>query len=459
MGNRWWLVASREVQENLRTRAFWIGIFVFPAILVLSVAVPPLLDEARSARTYAVLDPSGWLLEEIDRRISEDDRARFERVPLPGGSEEEVVDELNRHIASGDLFAYFILPEDPLGAASAESEELALAHGVSGRYLAGNLTDDGLRRWFSTLASEAVQERRLETASVDPEIARWIAQPVGFEVRRISTGGQEEEVEAQDLVRQWAPVAFVYLLWIAIFSVSQMLLTNTIEEKSHRIIEVLLSSISPLELMAGKILGIATTGLIMVGTWIAFFFLVVRFGPGLLGVELGVDLGQIASDPIYVGSFLVYFLLGYFFYATLFVGIGAVCNSLKEAQNLQTPVTLLLMVPLFTMVPVAQDPNGPLARGLSYLPPFTPFIMMNRAAGPPRSFEYLATTALLLAAIAIILWSTAKIFRIGILMTGKPPRPREILRWLRAPVGVVPAASSRTDDASAIKRPEIEGDG
>lgn len=434
------LVARRELLENIRTKTFWIGILVFPVILVFAVVVPALLEGGKSTRSYAVVDHSGWLLDAIDQRTarleidgaegqSEDHGSvahrRFRRVEVQGEGE-SLLAELNRRVAEGELFAYFVLGEDPVQS------------GEDNRYVSSNLTDDELRRWFSGLASDAVRERRLAAEQMDPEIVRWVQESLKFEAKRIASSGEEEEVQAKDLIREWAPVAFVYLLWISIFTISQMLLTNTIEEKSNRIMEVLLSSLSPVQLMAGKILGIAATGLIMIGSWIGFFFLAVKVIPLLLGLDLDFDLGIIATDPVYLVSFVVYFILGYLLFSTLFVGIGSLCNSLKEAQNLQIPVTFLLMIPLFAMIPVAQDPNGMLAKVLSYIPPFTPFVMMNRAAGPPSPFEYVATTLLLLLSIAASLWATAKVFRIGILMTGKPPRLFEVLKWLRAPVGIVP---------------------
>jgi ABC-type Na+ efflux pump permease subunit len=108
---------------------------------------------------------------------------------------------------------------------------------------------------------------------------------------------------------------------------------------------------------------------------------------------------------------------------------------------------VLLFIPLATMMPIGKDPNGTLAKVMSFIPPFTPFVMMNRAAGPPSLLEYVLTTLLLLAAIAAALLGAAKIFRIGVLMTGKPPRLGEILRWLRAPVGQVPVAKGEEQAA------------
>jgi len=551
MSKKAFLVALREFHENVRTKTFWIGIFVFPLILTLAMVVPSLLEGTKDVRRYAVVDHSDWLLEEVERRAAMPDlekvfratleryreggkkfeelpevlreiaprlekameflgsataadeeklqeiedlaieqvamvmtritgvegaairsqlpqeaidslnsqreairrwweelppeeaedfgsqisKGRYVRVEAPGEGE-DAIGELNRWVADGDLFGYFVIGADPV-----ESSE-------GSRYVSTNLTDEDLREWFEYHATAAVRERRLAQREIEPEVAQWLQEPLDFELKRIAESGEEEEVAAEDRVRQWAPVVFVYLLWIAVFSIAQMLLTNTVEEKSNRIMEVLLSSISPVELMAGKIAGIAMTGLTVVLSWVVFFFLAVQLIPRLMGIEIGFNLGVIAADPIFLTSFVGYFLLGYLLFAALLVGIGAVCNSLKEAQNLMTPVTLVLFVPLLTMVPVGQDPNGTLARVLSYIPPLTPFVMMNRAAGPPSTLDYVLTTILLLVTIAAVLWGAAKIFRIGILMTGKPPKVGEILKWLKAPVGTVPERKALAEPAS-----------
>ena len=534
-----WLVAEREVLENFRTKAFWIGIFMFPVILTLAFVVPAWLETTKSARLYTVVDQSGWLLDEVDQRaampdlekvfrhvmeVKDEDPNAFEALPeslrqlgvqlqaginfaagqrddltaeeleekiiegfaatisglsgprgealkkmvpaqamaelealrdsvrdwwqaLPaeeadafGGAVtkdryvrveapelegDELLQELSRKVLAEELFAYFVIDDDPVHA------EKAI------KYVSANLTDEDLRSWFGDLASSVVRDRRLTEREIDPQVAQWVQEPLKFDLKKAGSDG-DEAVDAQARVRQWAPAVFVYLLWMAVFSISQMLLTNTIEEKSNRIMEVLLSSISPLQLMVGKIVGIALTGLTMVVAWVLFFVGLVKGLPLIMNLDMGFDLSGIAADPFFLVSFVAYFVAGYLFYAAILVAIGSVCNSLKEAQNLMGPVTVLMMVPLMTMVPIAQDPNGSLAQILSFIPLFTPFVMMNRAAGPPALWEYVATTALLLLSVAMVMWAAAKIFRIGILMTGKPPKPSEILRWIRVPVGVVP---------------------
>lgn len=511
------LVAFREFLENVRTKSFWIGIFLFPVMLTLMVVVPELLDRVKGSRSHTVVDRSGWLLEAVQHEILVADLVEllrlaarrhraggteFAELPEPlrgvapaaaalnpihvpaaarlmidpaagsGGLPDSVAAalrvgapavltwwgsvapaaarrlsaqlsraryvftpadtaarnveaELDRAVGRGELFAYFVIGPDPL------------TDNTGSRYVSKNLTDEELRDWFGGMASAVVRQRRLDQEGIAPATAQWIQAPLAFEERRVTAAGEQAEVGRADTLRQWAPVVFVYLLWISVFTIAQMLLTNTIEEKSNRLMEVLLSSVSPVELMAGKIAGIAITGLTVVASWVVFFVAGVKLLPRLMNSPARMDFSALLGEPIYLASFVAYFLLGYLLYAALLVGIGSVCNTLKEAQNLMTPVILLLMVPLFSMVPIGKDPNGSLAQVLSYVPPFTPFVMMNRAAGPPTLTEYVATTALLLVSIALALWAAAKVFRVGILLTGKPPTPREILRWIRAPVGVV----------------------
>jgi len=345
--------------------------------------------------------------------------------------------QLNKLISDEYLFAYFIIGPDPIRDSNGS------------KYISKNLTDKDLLNWFGGYVSRQIRKDRLRQEDIEQNISNWIQQPLIFEGIQISRDGEEEQVSTDDVVYQWAPVVFVYLLWISILINTQMLLTNTIEEKSNKLIEVLLSSISPIELMAGKILGIAATGLTIIGTWVLMILSFLVFLPLSLDIALPFDLSTAASDPWFLASFLMYFILGYLLYAAILVGLGSVCNSLKEAQNLMLPVQLVQMIPIIVMVPIGRDPNGLLAQILSYIPPLTPFVMMNRAAAPPTTYEYVVTTLLLLVSIAAALWAAAKIFRIGILLTGKPPSVTEIFRWLRAPVA--PESEAADSVKSAMK--------
>lgn len=334
---------------------------------------------------------------------------------LPGDEQQK---RLGQMVKQGSLFAYFVIGADPARTLD------------DFRYVSNNFTDDSLRSWYGAAATRVVQELRIAAAGIPKELAAQLKEEVRFAQKQSDETGETKDVTAADKAGGFAPVAFVYLLWIAVFTAAQMLLTNTVEEKSNRIIEVLLSSVSPGQLMAGKIWGIGATGLTLTISWVLC---------GVGGLWLAgrlipdADLSIFASvrDPLYLASFVAYFLCGYLLYAAILVGLGSVTNSLKEAQNLLQPVFLVLIVPLISMMFIVQEPNGLVAKVLSYIPLFTPFVMMNRAGGPPEVWEYLVTGVLLLASVWFAFRAAGRIFRIGVLMTGNPPRLREILGWLR----------------------------
>jgi ABC-2 type transport system permease protein len=325
---------------------------------------------------------------------------------------------LGQMVKQGQLFGYFVIGKDPL----TSLEDF--------RYVSNNFTDESVRNWYGAAATKVVQRLRIEKAGIASDVAAKLREEVRFAQKQSDETGATKDVTVADKAGGFAPVAFVYLLWIAVFTAAQMLLTNTVEEKSNRIIEVLLSSVSPGELMAGKIWGIGATGMTLTLSWVAC-----AFGGYLIAEQTiqGLDLSMFASvkDPLYLISFIVYFFFGYLLYAAILVGLGSVCNSLKEAQNLLQPVFILLIVPLVSMMFVVQEPNGIVAKVLSYVPLFTPFLMMNRAGGPPELYEYAITSVLLLASVWFAFKAAGKVFRVGVLMTGNPPKLKEIFGWLR----------------------------
>jgi len=328
---------------------------------------------------------------------------------------------LNHALAREELLGYFVIPEDPVASA------------VGAQYVTRTLTNPELRLWYERWVTDVIRDRRIREENIAPAVADWIQSPVRFAALQLTDEGAETEVGLEDTLAQWAPVAFVYLLWISIFAVTQMLLTNTVEEKSNKLVEVLLSSIAAVDLMAGKIVGIAATGLTIVATWLVIFIVMALALPHWLDAPMTVDLAKLVDNPLYLSSFVVYFLLGYLFYAALLCSLGSLASNLKEAQNLMMPVQLCLIVPLLVMIPIGRDPGGWLAVTLSWFPPLTPFVMMNRAAFPPGIATYLGTTLLLLVSIWLALRLAARIFETGILMSGKPPRIRQLLRLLRGP--------------------------
>jgi len=519
------LVAWREYVENAKTKGFWIGIFVMPAILFFSAQVPIWLEQkATPTRYYVLVDQSKDLERTIESTVENGhqqrvlealrDYARKNSVPatnsMNNASAADPLSEfseanpraLENFVAKGGKESFLATlktglrtgasefkeprrlfqPVTPPASVNRDADLSTLAEALK-PYLRGEqkIEANGQEVELSAaiLIPRDIEKRIVRPARstlpaanspaplLDHQIQYWSAnasefrlreeveQAVNKEIRRREylargmDGAAIQEVEQThapftslspkkekgketlstiDTVKQWAPSAFVYLLWLSIFVIIQMLLNNTIEEKSNRIIEVLLSSVTPGELMMGKLFGIAAIGLTMIGVWMLSLFGILSWKTGGPS-ELAGQVLLVLKGSNLVPLFSIYFLLGYLMYAALILSVGSVCNTIKEAQSYMGVLTMFMMIPLLTMTFIPKDPNGTLARVLSWIPLYTPFTMMNRATADPPLIDLVGTFVLLVATAILALWMTGKIFRIGILRTGQPPRVIEMIRW------------------------------
>ncbi|MBI3820227.1 MAG: ABC transporter permease [Planctomycetes bacterium] len=322
-----------------------------------------------------------------------------------------------------NLFALVIIPANITNVKQAQVFKGA-------EYWCSNLTDADLKEEIERALENEIHKRMFEKSGITPDAVSSIQKTsVALAGKDPKKAAGSEKVTDEDTIRQWAPVGAVYLLWVAIFTVAQMLLNNTTEEKQSRVIEVLLSSVTPTELMFGKLIGIAAVGLTMVGAWIGSFIFILKSGMAV-DSKFITALTDVIGTPELLLAFAGYFVLGYLLYAGAFLAVGAVVNTLKEAQNLMAPIMLVMSVPLFTMVFIAKEPNGTLAKVLSWVPLYTPFVMMNRAAASPPMADVVGTLILLFLSVVFSIWFSGKIFRIGILRTGQPPKFMELLGWL-----------------------------
>jgi ABC-2 type transport system permease protein len=455
------LVALREFSDHVKTKGFWIGILMLPIILFLSFKVPMMLDEmARPMRFFVVDDPHGKYQTIIDDAIQADydrrsglaylawteqkkadpkiddykaPRKLYRSVPMPSGidtSDAEHVRAGLKPYLLGDatidvdgtprkLFALVIVPE-----------KLEKIRDYT-EFWCTNLADEGLKNLIAEGLAKDLQARELATLGVDAkEIHRIDKIDVKLAGKDPSKEEGKESVSDAESYRQMAPAAFVYLLFVAIMTVAQMLLSSTIEEKSNRIVEVLLSTVTPWELMLGKLLGVAASGLTMLVAWVLSAIMMFKwFVAG--GSSIAGQVFQLVFVPGMLLPFVLYFVLGYLLYAGLILALGSTCNTLKDAQNFMAPIMVVLMLPVLSMMFIVRDPNGTLAHIMSWIPVFTPFAMMNRIAGSPPMIDVIGTTVMLVITIALVIWISGRIFRVGILRTGQPPKLLELLQFVR----------------------------
>ncbi|TAJ13003.1 MAG: ABC transporter permease, partial [Planctomycetota bacterium] len=395
------LVAGREYGENVRTKGFIIGLLFFPLMLWAGIRVPQFLaDKATPTRYYVVVDRSNdlgevvrahvgmqearrveiekkkWMdktlaLPEAKRKPFVEPKARWVEVPLPSEAANLDADGLKaalRPYLVGDkkldvagkpseLFALVTLPED-FAKRKAGAEFWSI-----------NLADDDLKDEVEAGLERELRRREFVAKGMQPDEVKRISDiEVKVEAKNPKKAEGDQEVKTEDRIRQWAPAGFVYLLFVGIMTVAQMLLNNTVEEKSNRIVEVLLSSVTSTELMTGKLVGIAGVGFTMFASWFTTGAIVLRlsFGPEVDSVARMIF--TVIFTPQFIGAFAIYFTMAYLLYASVFLAIGAMCNTLKDAQNFMGPVVMVMMVPVLTMMFIPKDPNGTLATVLSWVP-------------------------------------------------------------------------------------------
>lgn len=231
------------------------------------------------------------------------------------------------------------------------------------------------------------------------------------------------ESKSQNELAQILPFFFFVLLLMSVMSGGQYLLMSTIEEKSTRVMEVLLSAISPTQLLLGKIIGQGAVGLIILLLY------------GGMGVIAADTFDLLALIPVRLLLWVVlYFFMAYAFFASLMAAAGSAVSDIREAQALVSPIMMLLMLPFFLWLPISQNPMGVLATSASFFPPLTPFIMVLRMCQPGVTiplWQLIATTVAGLLGVAFMVYAAVKIFRVGVLMYGKPPSFWGLLKWIR----------------------------
>jgi ABC-2 type transport system permease protein len=220
---------------------------------------------------------------------------------------------------------------------------------------------------------------------------------------------------------------FIMILYMTILLWGIAVQRSIIEEKNNRVVEVLLSSLRATDLMGGKILGVGSVGLTQYAIWAVFAVVLSTYG-----MSMGAFSNLSAFSPTTLIFFVVYYLLGFLFYATLFASIGSVCNSDQEAQQMQTPVVMCLIFTILIPMAILQNPDGVFATVVSLIPFFAPIVMFMRInILTPPAWQIALSIAILMVSILISGRLAAKIFRVGILMYGKRPSLPEMIKWLR----------------------------
>jgi len=419
------MVLRREYLQSVQQRAFWIGTLAFPLLMVLMFALPIFLSQVNPERQkkIVVIDATGRIAGPIEAELSrlnlKNGQPEFvvESV-TPGPSVEETRQGLEPRVLDGDLYGILTVGGD---LDATDNYHIYLKY-------TGDV--ETIRKLQNTLES-AVVGARLEASAIGMDRATLdsMMAPIDLKCFQVSASGEARE---RGFVQVYlATYAFVFLLYFMLYFYGFSMTRGILQEKSNKIMEVLLGSMTSDQLMTGKILGIGLVGLTQVVIYMAT--------AGVLRVvalsrsgrsDIGEVLGSLTPDKLIY--FALFYVLGYFMFTSMFAVVGAVCKTEQETVYFQMPVLMGLLIPLLTTVFFVKHPDSTAAVVLSLIPLFTPMLMFMRISVlTPPFWQIALSIVLMIGAIFLLFRGAAKVFRVGMLMQGKRPTIPEIIRWAR----------------------------
>ena len=415
-------VAQREYIETVKTKTFILGIVMVPFIIggIIFFTSRMSRDKTgpRPTVNVAVTDLSNELAAEIKASFDKYNQTNPDRqiqvYMLETQEDSETIENEGRSkLRQGQVDAYVVLDKDIL-------EGSGKIHLYTYKPKASNID---IFWTIENFFRKAVVNQRYKMQNLSQELLAKLQHVPIERVEMGSADGQDRvQRETDRVIKMMVPFFFMYLIFMGIVGTGQHMISSVIEEKTSRVIEVLLSALSPFQLMAGKILGLGGIGLTVVSLWAGAAYLTARWQ--------GLSIDITAELALY---FAIYYILGFLLFSSILAAVGSICNTIKETQSLMMPIMMVFIIPLLSWMKIVQSPDGTLARVLSFLPPLTPMVMILRLSAGSDIWivEIFASIVLLVAAVLAAMWIAAKVFRTGVLMYGKRPGLWEVCRWLR----------------------------
>ncbi|MGC2475501.1 MAG: ABC transporter permease [Candidatus Sulfotelmatobacter sp.] len=423
-----WIILKREYLERVRTRTFLVLTLLAPAIMTALMILPAKLATMGEKAQHFVIVAS-------TQQFGETVRQQLMSEPM-GGEEAEAEGSATQR-----------KPEDQyvidVDTNSTETEQASLRDKVSNRDIDGFLwlTDDAIaahkvdwdtremagsreKSWIGDAVNRIVKQQELAKAGLPSAQSQELLTPVKVESVRIEHG---REAKGSGNGRFLEIVVMVMLIYVAVLLYGISVMRSVLEEKTSRIIEVLLSSASSTELMTGKLLGVGLVGLTQIVVWTVMAGVI-----ALPSLAAQPNFSELQISPLVMISFVLYFLFGYLLYSTMYATIGAITTTEQEGQQLQFLIVMPLVLSVFMLAPVLRTPDSAVVVWLSMVPFFSPIVMYARiVVQTPPLWQIALSLVLMVATIAGLVVLCARIYRIGVLIYGKRPTLPEILKWLK----------------------------
>ncbi|MCB1151775.1 ABC transporter permease, partial [bacterium] len=391
-------IIRREYLERVKSKGFVISTLLIPFLMSLTIVVPMLMSEkVEEHHAVAVLDPEGGWFEALDQVIKTSYEGKVDLVPirLEGRPVEEGIADIEDMIRTKAVDGGLVF-------GSGLQQEPRLRYYV--KSVSAGLASETLR----PAVSQILRQARFTEKGVDPGLVAYVMERPQWERLTVSDKGDTVVRDERAVVSMG--FTMIMILYMMVLMYGQQTLTGVIDEKTSRVVEVILSSVPSWQLMLGKILGIGGAGLTQILIWTGSLY-----AASLRGIQLaGFSIDTSVLPPVVLVSFLVFFVLGFLLFSAIYAGVGALCNTIQEAQQFATPVMMFIILPMLMMTLVMKQPDAPVAVVLSLIPMFTPILMFMRVImeTPPLwqiglSWVLMGVTILLFARLS------GKLFRVG----------------------------------------------
>jgi ABC-2 type transport system permease protein len=417
------LIIRREFRERVASRSFLIGTILFPLLMVGLMLLPRIIGSRGAERTFVLVNEGPASLGDgfaaaLGTRPAASDENTY-RVRRIAGTHHDLREHLNAQVEAKDIDGYVVLPSDILDTGAM-------------LFRARNVGSFAVMRDLRNAANLAVQSERLRAAGISASAVQALIAPVTIDEAKITARGEERGGALSTFLAAYV-VAFLTYLMTTLYGVAVM--RSVLEEKTNRIAEVLMSTIRAPHLIAGKIVGVGSAAVAQVLIWVGIMALVVTQSHRL-GERFALPptlLQALRIEPATGVLLFLFFLLGFFLYAAVFATVGASVTSEQEAQSVQFIALIPLVAPLIFLESILNAPLGRTATTLGLIPLTASIAMpMRMASTPVPQIELALSLALLVIGIAVVAWIAGKIYRVGILSTGKRPSLPELARWIRS---------------------------
>jgi ABC-2 type transport system permease protein len=450
-------VVKHEYKKIVVRWTFLIGTLLFPVIGAGFAVVPAIIFSLKGEATrIVVVDPSGMILPRLKENLSPEKMAekmaekmgakaidgakesitdinaspqeRMKRgsVQLTSGfiffdypaaekSPEQIRADLLKRIREGSIDAYLLIPAD----VAAKDAKFEFRSRKAGDFMENDSLKDAL--------NQAVRSQRLTAANISEAQVKALSENIEFDAKGLDEKGEEKDTDMLFI----ASFVIAMMIYITLTIYGQVILGAVVEEKETRIAEILFSSARPFELMFGKLVGVGLAGLTQLGIWVGSAVAVIAF------LSTQADMSPIMSSmphitPLMIALFMIFFILGYFIYASLFALIGSMVTTVQEGGQFSFPIIMILLIGFYFSFAVIRDPNSNLSLWVSMAPFFAPITMPVRIlAETPPFWQIALSIGVNALAIAALVWLASRVYRIGMLMYGKRATIPEVWKWIR----------------------------